>query len=213
MPRKRRQTPENQGQMTFDFAFQETVNTIEDLQAGLDSDDDQGDRHYDHQPNTAPGNLRTGPEPTDTRIDPPVAVVQSPRLEDSGSLGAEQPGTPQGDGASGRAATAQPAIGAASLGIDGHQQPASGQQAGSDRARDLANAGDQNGPVAPSDYAITGADSLGSGGPKSKFRDNIAAIQLLQVLHKEGRGPTPDEQSTLVRYVGWGTAAGFRSSK
>ena len=30
MPRKRRQTPENQGQMTFDFAFQETVNTIED---------------------------------------------------------------------------------------------------------------------------------------------------------------------------------------
>ena len=93
MPRKRRQTPENQGQMTFDFAFQETVNTIEDLQAGLDSDEDQGDRHYDHQPNTAPGNLRTSPEPTDTRIDPPVAVVQSPRLEDSGSLGAEQPGT------------------------------------------------------------------------------------------------------------------------
>ncbi|EGB99687.2 helicase [Pseudomonas putida] len=204
MPRKRRQTPENQGQMTFDFAFQETVNTIEDLQAGLDSDEDQGDRHYDHQPNTAPGNLRTSPEPTDTRIDPPVAVVQSPRLEDSGSLGAEQPGTPQGDGASGRAATAQPAIGAASPGIDGHQQPASGQQAGSDRARDLANVGDQNGPVAPSDYAITGADSLGSGGPKSKFRDNVAAIQLLQVLHKEGRGATPDEQSTLVRYVGWG---------
>ncbi|WP_166802948.1 Eco57I restriction-modification methylase domain-containing protein, partial [Pseudomonas aeruginosa] len=24
------------------------------------------------------------------------------------------------------------------------------------------------------------------------------------MLHKEGRGPTPDEQSTLVRYVGWG---------
>lgn len=190
--------------MTFDFAFQETVDTIEDLQAGLDSDEDQGDRHYDHQSNTAPGNLSASPEPADTRIDPPVAVVQPPRLEDSRPLGSEQSRTPQVSGAAGRAAIAQPASGSASLGTDSHQQPAGGEQAGADRARDPGNAGDRNGPVTPTDYAISSADGLGSGGAKSKFRDNIAALQLLQVLHKEGRGPTPDEQATLVRYVGWG---------
>ena len=56
----------------------------------------------------------------------------------------------------------------------------------------------------PADYAITDADRLGEGGPKSKYRDNIAALKLLGQLREEARPATPEEQATLVRYVGWG---------
>ncbi|HEX7637850.1 MAG TPA: helicase-related protein [Burkholderiaceae bacterium] len=54
------------------------------------------------------------------------------------------------------------------------------------------------------DYRITDADRLGDGGAKTKFRDNIAAIRLLQDLREQGRAAGPDEQAVLVRYVGWG---------
>lgn len=56
------------------------------------------------------------------------------------------------------------------------------------------------GPVG--DYTITPADRLGQGGPKQKFRDNVAAIKLLAEL--ETRPVTPEDQSILVKYVGWG---------
>ena len=45
---------------------------------------------------------------------------------------------------------------------------------------------------------------LGEGGPKSKFADNLQAIQLLKQLEAEGRQAAPDEQEVLSRYVGWG---------
>jgi len=57
---------------------------------------------------------------------------------------------------------------------------------------------------APADYTITNADRLGDGGAKTKFRDNIAALTLLDQLREQSRAATPDEQATLVRYVGWG---------
>lgn len=56
--------------------------------------------------------------------------------------------------------------------------------------------------LASEDYTISPEDRLGQGGPKQKFRDNIAAIRLLSEL-KERRA-TPQEQAVLVRYVGWG---------
>lgn len=41
-------------------------------------------------------------------------------------------------------------------------------------------------------------------GAKSKFKNNVAAIELLKRLETENRRATPEEQSVLARYVGWG---------
>ena len=43
--------------------------------------------------------------------------------------------------------------------------------------------------------------------PKTKFKQNIAAIQLLQILEMEERYATPQEQEILAKYVGWGGLA------
>ena len=47
-------------------------------------------------------------------------------------------------------------------------------------------------------------DTLGVGGSKEKFRNNMAAINLLHELEIENRLATPEEQEILSRYVGWG---------
>lgn len=47
-------------------------------------------------------------------------------------------------------------------------------------------------------------DDLGTGGPKAKFQDNIAAIHLLKNLEQEGLQASPEQQEILSRYVGWG---------
>lgn len=52
-------------------------------------------------------------------------------------------------------------------------------------------------------YTIT-EKSLGEGGPKTKYENNIAAIKLLKKLEAENRLATPSEQKILAKYVGWG---------
>ena len=52
-------------------------------------------------------------------------------------------------------------------------------------------------------YRIT-EDTLGVGGAKEKFRNNMAAINLLHELELEKRLATPEEQEILSKYVGWG---------
>ena len=52
-------------------------------------------------------------------------------------------------------------------------------------------------------YRIT-EDTLGVGGAKEKFRNNMAAINLLHELELENRLATPEEQEVLSKYVGWG---------
>ena len=47
-------------------------------------------------------------------------------------------------------------------------------------------------------------DTIGVGGAKEKFRNNMAAINLLHELEIENRVATPEEQEVLSRYVGWG---------
>ena len=47
-------------------------------------------------------------------------------------------------------------------------------------------------------------DAIGIGGAKEKFRNNMAAINLLHELEIESRLATPEEQEVLSRYVGWG---------
>ena len=67
--------------------------------------------------------------------------------------------------------------------------------------------------VNKTDFRITDME-LGYGGPKAKFRMNMDAIHLLQTLEAENRQATPEEQTILSRYVGWGGLAdAFDESK
>jgi N12 class adenine-specific DNA methylase len=47
-------------------------------------------------------------------------------------------------------------------------------------------------------------DHLGEGGAKTKFRNNVKALQTLKDIEFENRAATPEEQEILSRYVGWG---------
>lgn len=47
-------------------------------------------------------------------------------------------------------------------------------------------------------------DAIDIGGAKEKFRNNMAAINLLHELEIENRLAIPEEQEVLSRYVGWG---------
>ena len=53
-------------------------------------------------------------------------------------------------------------------------------------------------------YHITPDDFIGKGGKVAKFNDNLSAILLLKQLESEKRNASPEEQSILVKYTGWG---------
>lgn len=61
-------------------------------------------------------------------------------------------------------------------------------------------------PVEKHDFTITD-ENLGTGGAKTKFAANIAAIKTLKAIESENRLATPDEQAVLAQYVGWGGLA------
>lgn len=50
-------------------------------------------------------------------------------------------------------------------------------------------------------------DNLGEGGAKTKFKNNLLAIQTLKQIESENRTATPEEQEFLSKYVGWGGLA------
>ncbi len=55
---------------------------------------------------------------------------------------------------------------------------------------------------------------MGIGGPKEKFRNNMAAVNLLHELEFDNRLATPEEQEILSKYVGFGGLAdAFDESK
>ncbi len=58
-------------------------------------------------------------------------------------------------------------------------------------------------PPKAENFRITDPD-LGVGGPKAKYQANVTAIRLLKELEAAGRSATPEEQTILSRYVGWG---------
>jgi len=47
-------------------------------------------------------------------------------------------------------------------------------------------------------------DNLGIGGAKTKYKQNVEAIKLLQTLEADNRAANADEQEALSQYVGWG---------
>ncbi len=50
-------------------------------------------------------------------------------------------------------------------------------------------------------------DTLGEGGAKTKFKNNLLAIQTLKQIESENRTAAPEEQEILSKYVGWGGLA------
>lgn len=58
--------------------------------------------------------------------------------------------------------------------------------------------------VPKSNFTITGELDFAGVGAVGKFNGNLAAIRLLKELEADGRRATPEEQSVLARYVGWG---------
>lgn len=70
--------------------------------------------------------------------------------------------------------------------------------------QELNNQAEQNkSQEEPVNYHIDN-EHLGSGTPKERYRNNIAAIRLLFSLEKENRLANKDEQEILAKYVGWG---------
>lgn len=74
-----------------------------------------------------------------------------------------------------------------------------GTDPGSVTASNGIEAGDRG-----SNYTITDADAIGTGGAKTKYKANVEAIQLLKKLEASGRPATAAEQAVLAKYVGWG---------
>jgi len=60
-------------------------------------------------------------------------------------------------------------------------------------------------PEGSGNYRITPEDAIGFGTPAQKYTGNIEAIKLLKSLEIEGRKATPEEQSILIKYIGWGS--------
>lgn len=58
--------------------------------------------------------------------------------------------------------------------------------------------------LTPDLYHITDADNIGTGTSRERVSRNMAAIRILRQLTAEDRRATPEEQSALVKYVGWG---------
>lgn len=58
----------------------------------------------------------------------------------------------------------------------------------------------------PSDFVIKDPE-LGVGSEEVRFQNNINAIKTLKTLESDKRWPSPEEQETLSKYVGWGGLA------
>lgn len=59
-------------------------------------------------------------------------------------------------------------------------------------------------PERPASFFTIDPETIGNGGKKSKYKDNVAAILLLKDLERMGRQATAEEQVVLSKYVGWG---------
>lgn len=130
--------------------------------------------------------------------------VHQPGLFDTGSLGAEPAGRTEEAGSNGQDRLRSETVRPATDGVSRTDESggAGDGEAGLERFGDIAGSGNRH---EPENYRITEADHLGSGGAKTKYTDNIAAIRLLQNLQAgNAEAATPDEKKILVRYVGWG---------
>ncbi|MEG9430601.1 MAG: DUF87 domain-containing protein [Christensenellaceae bacterium] len=62
---------------------------------------------------------------------------------------------------------------------------------------------DESAPEVSENYVLTDDDFIHRT-PKERFKDNVTAIKIVKELQLESRKATPDEQTKLAKYVGWG---------
>ena len=110
-----------------------------------------------------------------------------------GTQGGKSPGESIIDGGSFR-----PGEGGSGGGLD--------QSAGGEGSTEVESGPDA---VLAGNYRLTDADvqAITESTPGQKFSQNIAAIKVLKGLEERGRSATPEEQSIMARYVGWGGLA------
>ena len=63
------------------------------------------------------------------------------------------------------------------------------------------------------DFTIMNDDFNSTGGAKTRYENNVAAIRLLKVIEGEDRTATSEEQRILAKYVGWGGIANAFDSR
>lgn len=80
-------------------------------------------------------------------------------------------------------------------------------QANEKYAMDVAREMEQRFRDGTLNYHYQPEHHLYEGGPKAKFRNNVAAIRLFKQLQQEKRIATTEEQIILARFVGWGGLA------
>ena len=84
-----------------------------------------------------------------------------------------------------------------------------GDGTGAGAAAVVAQSAETAAPVAeaenllPENFRIENLD-IHHGGLKTKFKMNVAAVELLKVLDQEGRQATPEEMTILAGFNGWG---------
>lgn len=198
-------------QMSFDFGFSEAVAAVGRIQADAEQgetdvyihNDREGKEYVDARSTTAGrGQEDTAGINAGSGLSAPV---HGSRLEDSGPLGDELAGSVGGSGAErGIDASGASAGSATGRGTNAPDSGSPGSTGIGDNGRRAAAAVRTANRTLARDYVITDVDRLGEGGAKTKYKDNIAALRLLKVLEDENRPATTDEQSVLVRYVGWG---------
>ncbi len=167
------------------------------------------DREDEHGSALQPENVlaRNGVEDRDAGID---------RGVDREPLGARLAGTSAWSvGQQGISAGADRTGGAGENGVGGSSESAASGTTGNPgdvriagRPADALGDGQRNNELnagTPArDHVLTDEDRIGLGGLGEKFRDNLAAIDVLKTLAAEKRNATPDERRSLARYVGWG---------
>ena len=126
------------------------------------------------------------------------SLLDEPGVENSGPLG--------GEPASGSENARSERIPGSLLDTDqptgpGDQRSGREPESGNKRTGATGASGNQH---QPDNFRLSSVKDIGAGGAKTKFRDNIAALELLHQLEAEKRQATPTEQSILARYVGWG---------
>ncbi|MBQ3060196.1 MAG: DEAD/DEAH box helicase family protein [Desulfovibrio sp.] len=155
------------------------------------------------QAKLSPGNRKKSPQAKDNKRGEKRRVQQFGLLN-PGSLGTEQPGRTEEAGSPGRTGLRPEVVRSAEEGGTGPEQRSSPSDEfeWDERLGDIGEPGHRH---EPQNYRISSEDQLGSGGAKTKYADNVAAIRLLKRLQESGtRAATPEEQKVLVRYVGWG---------
>jgi N12 class adenine-specific DNA methylase/predicted RNA methylase len=188
----------------YSFDFEVAAALADQLEAEIDEEETQdGDDRPTFTVVPSPNGVETGND-TGNQQEP---VLQPLWVQSAGSVGHEQPGETESPGSLWPDPVDDAHPGSASAGTEHTGEPGDpGAVAdGSGGVRDSGDARSEHGPVTPLDYVITEADRLGEGGAKTKFRDNINALALLKRLQSDrATVASPEEQRTLVKYVGWG---------